>query len=42
MREQLDDVKAQRDGWQQQAEASQRLLADRRPRRGLFDFLKAS
>ena len=38
----FDDVKAQRDGWQKQAEASQRLLADTRPRRGLFGWLKAS
>ena len=37
MRDQLDDVKTQRDGWQKQAENSQRLLADMRPaRRGWF------
>jgi hypothetical protein len=41
MRDQLDDVKSQRDGWQKQAEASQRLLADPRPRRGWFGFRKA-
>ena len=42
MREHADDLKAQRDSWQKQAEASQRLLVDQRPRRGLFGFLKAS
>ena len=42
LREQLDDVKTQRDGWQKQAEATQRLLADQRPRRGLFGFLRAA
>lgn len=41
MREHADDLKTQRDSWQKQAEASQRLLADQRPRRGLFGFLKA-
>lgn len=41
MREQLDDVKGQRDSWQKQAENAQRLLVDARPRRGLFGFLKA-
>jgi hypothetical protein len=40
MREQLDDVKEQRDIWQRQAENAQRLLVDARPRRGLFGFLK--
>jgi hypothetical protein len=36
-------VKAQRDGWQRQAETAQRLLSDQRPARrgGLFDWLKA-
>jgi excisionase family DNA binding protein len=39
----VDDLRAQRDSWQKQAETSQRLLADQRPRRrGLFGFLKAS
>ena len=38
MREQLDDVKIQRDGWQRQAETL--LLQDRRPR-GWFGWLKA-
>lgn len=43
MRDQLDDVKAQRDGWQKQAENSQRLLADMRPaRRGWFGLGRAS
>jgi excisionase family DNA binding protein len=41
MREQLDDVKGQRDGWQKQAESAQRMLIDARARRGLFGFLKA-
>ncbi|MER9132583.1 hypothetical protein [Mesorhizobium sp. M0768] len=41
MRDHADDLKAQRDSWQKQAETSQRLLADQRPRRGLFGFLKA-
>lgn len=41
IREQLDDVKGQRDSWQKQAENAQRLLVDARPRRGLFGFLKA-
>ena len=42
VKDQLDDVKGQRDGWQRQAELSQRLLADARPRRGLFSWLSAS
>ena len=42
MRDQLDDVKAQRHGWQKQAEGTHRLLADQRPRRGPFGFLRAS
>lgn len=43
MREHADDIKAQRDGWQKQAEAAQRLLADQRPaKRGWFSFGKAS
>jgi len=41
MRESLDDLKTQREGWQKQAEASQRLLSDSRPRRRWFG-LKAS
>ena len=36
MRESLDDLKGQREGWQKQAEASQRLLADNRQSRGWF------
>ena len=36
MRESLDDLKTQREGWQKQAEASQRLLSDNRSRRGWF------
>lgn len=42
VKDQLDDVKAQRDGWQRQAELSQRLLADGRPRRGLFAWLSGN
>jgi excisionase family DNA binding protein len=44
MREVTDDMKAQRDSWQRQAETAQRLLVDQRPalRRGLFGWLKAS
>jgi len=44
MREQLDDVKDQRDGWQKQAENSQRMLADMRPpaRRRWLGFGRAS
>jgi hypothetical protein len=41
MRDHTDDLKAQRDSWQKQAESSQRLLADQRSKRGLFGFLKA-
>jgi hypothetical protein len=36
MREHADELRHQLDGWQNQAEASQRLLADQRPRRGWF------
>lgn len=37
MREHADELRHQRDGWQNQAEASQRLLVDQRPaRRGWF------
>ena len=36
MRESLGDLKTQREGWQKQAEASQRLLSDSRPRRSWF------
>lgn len=37
MREHSDDIKAQRDSWQKQAESAQRLLADQRPqKRGWF------
>jgi len=42
MRDQLDDLKAQRHGWQKQAEATHRLLADQRPKGGPFGFLRAS
>ena len=38
LREQLDDTKKDRDAWRQQAESNQRLLADARPRRGLFGW----
>ena len=41
MRDQLDDVKAQRHDWQKQVEATHLLLADQRPRGGLFGFLRA-
>jgi excisionase family DNA binding protein len=41
LKDQLEDMRAQRDGWQKQAEASQRQLLDQRPRRGLFGWLKA-
>ena len=40
LEEQISDLKQQRDGWQEQAQASQRLLVDMRPRGGLFGFLK--
>ncbi len=36
MRESIDDLKGQREGWQKQAEAAQRLLADNRPKRRWF------
>lgn len=36
MRESLDDLKTQREGWQKQAEASQRLLANNKTSRGWF------
>ena len=37
MREQLDDMKIQREKWQDQAQSAQRLLTDMRPeRRGWF------
>ena len=43
MKEHAEDLKSQRDGWQHQAEASQRLLADQRPaKRGWFGFGGAS
>lgn len=41
MREYADDIKAQRDGWQKQAENAQRLLADQRPARRTWFGLKA-
>jgi hypothetical protein len=37
----LEDMRAQRDSWQKQAEASQRQLVGHRPRRGLFGWFKA-
>jgi hypothetical protein len=42
--EQLTELKGQRDAWQHQAEASQRLLADQRPirRSGWFGLGRAS
>ena len=36
MRESIEDLKGQREGWQKQAEAAQRLLTDNRPKRGWF------
>ena len=36
MREHAAELRHQRDGWQNAAELSQRLLADQRPRRGWF------
>lgn len=41
MRDQFDDVKEQRAGWQKQAEAAQKLLVDARPKRGWFGWRKA-
>ena len=38
MREQLEDVRKDRDAWRAQAEANQRLVADARTRRGLFGW----
>jgi hypothetical protein len=38
MREQLEDVRKDRDAWRAQAEANQRLVADVRTRRGLFGW----
>jgi hypothetical protein len=38
MREQLGDVRKDRDAWRAQAEANQRLVADARTRRGLFGW----
>ena len=35
LREQLDETRRDRDAWRHQAEASQRLLSDNRPRPGL-------
>jgi hypothetical protein len=40
MREHADELRHQRDGWQNQAEASQRLLSDQTPRRGWFGLVK--
>ena len=38
LREQLDDVRKDRDAWRTQAEANQRLLVDGRRRRGFFGW----
>jgi hypothetical protein len=38
MREQLEDVRKDRDAWRAQVEANQRLVADARTRRGLFGW----
>ena len=40
MREHAAELRQQRDGWQNAAEASQRLLADHRPRRGWFGIFR--
>jgi hypothetical protein len=41
LKEQLEDVRKDRDAWRIQAESSQRLLVDARPRRrGLFGWRK--
>ena len=42
LREHADDIKTQRDGWQKQAENTQRLLADQRPVHRTWFGLKAS
>jgi len=39
LRDQLADVKQDRDAWRSQAEANQRLLASARPRGGVFSRL---
>ena len=41
LKDQLEDMRAQRDSWQKLAEASQRQLVGHRPRRGLFGWFKA-
>jgi hypothetical protein len=41
LKEQLEDTRKDRDAWRTQAESSQRLLVDARPRRGLFGWRKA-
>src|SRR4029453_15665890 len=41
LKEQLDDVRKDRDAWRTQAESNQRLLIDARPRRGFFGWRKA-
>ena len=38
LREQLEDVRKDRDAWRAQAETNQRLLVDARPRRGFFGW----
>ena len=38
MREQIEDVRKDRDAWRAQAEANQRLVSDARTRRGLFGW----
>ena len=40
MKESVADLKDQREGWQKQAEASQRLLTDSRPKRSWFGLGK--
>lgn len=40
LEDQIVDLKQQRDGWQEQAQSSQRLLVDMRPKGGLWGFLK--
>jgi hypothetical protein len=38
LREQLEDLRKDRDAWRAQAETNQRLLVDARPRRGFFGW----
>jgi hypothetical protein len=42
LREQLEDVRKDRDAWRAQAETNQRLLVDARPRRGFFGWVRGT